>query len=188
VSYFDYEEDAKEEFQAIREGHTRDDKYVQCLGGAEMHWHFIQAEKAAESGLWLPAAITLLAGMENSIRVKLRQRGNGSAEDDATLPPVLGNRLLREARAFGLPVGRLAFPGESEFEANLIRNKPDVEIVRVRNDLCHGNVFEYVDRESGGGMHFFTPECLRSLVHTLIVISRNWVEGLAQFRSMADAT
>jgi hypothetical protein len=79
----------------------------------------------------------------------------------------------------------LAFPNETNFNEKLNTRKPnriDVEIVRQRNNICHGNIFEFVNRDLGLENSFFTPVSLRKLAFELLDISGNWAEKLGDFR------
>jgi hypothetical protein len=157
-------------------------RYIENLRSATMHWHFIQGEEAAEAELWLSAVITLLAGIENSVRVLLRQIEGQDLQLDQDLAAVLSNPLLRAARDKGLPVEELAFAGETDFLQKLGKKAPLVEIVRVRHNLCHGNILEYVNTDLGPDSAFFTPECLRNLAHVLVDTSRRWTDAIGKFR------
>ncbi len=98
---------------------------------------------------------------------------------------ILSNRLLVAARAAGLPVNKLAFPEETDFIQKLESIKPNirnVEIVRVRHNLCHGNILEYINKELGEDNYFFTPECCLKLAVQLLIVSKAWVEELGKFR------
>ena len=84
-----------------------------------------------------------------------------------------------------MPVESLAFPGEADFLAKLASEKPnrvDVELVRQRNNICHGSIFEYINRELGPTNSFFTPECLKPLAFALLDVSWVWAEELGKFR------
>jgi len=52
----------------------------------------------------------------------------------------------------------------------------------LRNNICHGNIYEFINRELGPENSFFTPECLRELSETLLKISYHWAEELGKFR------
>ncbi|MBD8483478.1 hypothetical protein [Pseudomonas coleopterorum] len=149
--------------------------------GAENHWLFAQAYEAMTQGLYLPACTGFITGIEASIRNTMAQIKKPNRVEHVDDVSTLSNGLLRAARAQGLPVDCLIFPGEEHFEANL-QTKTHVEIVRIRHNLCHGNILEYVNTELGEGNAFFTPECCRDLAHMLYAISRNWAAGLGQFR------
>lgn len=98
---------------------------------------------------------------------------------------ILNNKLLISARAAGLPVEKLAFPGEADFIEKLESTGPkkiNVEIVRVRHNLCHGNILEYINKELGESNKFFTPECCLNLAMQLLIVSKAWVEELSKFR------
>jgi hypothetical protein len=146
------------------------------LNAAELHWFFIQAEQALEQNLYLPGTIGLINGIEASIRFTLHQLDGSGPDGD--LGATLGNPLIRAARDGGLPVQFLAFPGESDFDAKLASKQPYVEIVRIRHDLSHGNIVEFINREHG----IFTPECLRELSSQLLNLSREWARELGDFR------
>jgi hypothetical protein len=97
----------------------------------------------------------------------------------------LSNRLLRDAMKSGLPVESLAFPNETEFLERLERNgksKTNVEVVRVRHNLCHGNILDYLNTELGEQNDIFTPECCKDLSYLLLEISKNWAARLGAFR------
>lgn len=57
-----------------------------------------------------------------------------------------------------------------------------IHIGRVRHNLCHGNILEYINKESGDDYPFFTPECCLKLAVYLGAISKSWVQELGKFR------
>lgn len=78
---------------------------------------------------------------------------------------VLSNKLILQAQEAGMPVGYLAFNDENDFLAHLTSEKPnkvDVGIVRLRNNICHGNVMEFVNVDLGSENSYFSPELLKS--------------------------
>ena len=155
------------------------------LGDPSIHWFFIQAIKALEHDLYIPACSAILNGVEASLRRTVHQMEKD--EDEMVLSPyqVLSNSLVSKAREFGLPTEALAFPNETNFEFKLLSRKSDridIEIVRVRNNICHGNILEYISEVPNGGHSFLTPECLRDLAWNLVDVSRTWVYELGLFR------
>jgi hypothetical protein len=159
--------------------------FSEHLRGAEFHWFFIQAVKALEHDLYVPAVSSLLNGIEATLRVTMQQISAPNVPQEPSPYRVLSNKLIQDAHTHGLPVEKLAFAGESNFFDKLISAKPcqvDVEIVRMRNNICHGNVFEFINREQGNGNHFFTPECLRELANSLLEISKKWAFALGEYR------
>jgi hypothetical protein len=151
-------------------------EYIEWLGAAELHWFFIQGEQALEQELYLPGTIGLLNGIEASIRFTLHKLDGKTLDDD--LGATLSNPLIRRAGERGLPVQALAFPGEHDFEAKLATRDSYVEVVRVRHNLAHGNIVEYINREHD----LFTPECLRDTSSRLLKLSREWARQLGEFR------
>lgn len=154
--------------------------FVDELKAAELHWHFEQAREALNAELYLPAVLSYLAAIENSIRSTLHQLDEDGYPANDDLGATLSNRLLRDAHAAGMPIEALAL-GEEEILAGITTNKPNVGIVAVRHDLLHGNVLPYVDRVIG----FFTPECLRDLAIELDRIATKWAQQLGCFRRKA---
>lgn len=153
--------------------------------GAEVHWFFTQALQALKSELYLPACTSFINGIEASIRVTLAQVEEPVRLKDLDPIKTLSNRLLSNALEAGLPVKFLAFPHEQNFLHNLRTKKPNivnVEVVRIRHNLCHGNILEYVNTELGEENAFFTPECCRELAFDLYEVSKLWAKNLGTFR------
>lgn len=160
--------------------------FFEALTAAEFQWFFVQALTAIRTELYLPGVSALFNGIEASLRVTLQQI---AAEKQATfeLSPyrVLSNTLLMSAHDAGMPVGALAFPGEDDFFTRLASKKPnrvDVEVVRLRNNICHGDILEFVQVVDGGKDAFFTPECLRETALVLLGVSFEWAKALGDFR------
>lgn len=154
--------------------------WLQHSLGAESHWLFIQAYDALKHELYLPACTGFLTGIEGSLRNTMAQVKIPARIDNVDDISLLSNSLLRQARANGMSIDALAFPGEHDFEANL-PTRQNVELVRVRHTLCHGNILEYV-RAQDDLPPFFTPECCRDLANKLHMISRSWVANLGEYR------
>src|SRR6266566_1940230 len=98
--------------------------YVEWLKAAEIHWFFIQGQKALERDLYLPGTVALLNGIEASIRFTLHKLDGKDLDED--LGATLSNSLIRRARERGFPVQALAFPGENDFHAKLGAREPYV--------------------------------------------------------------
>nr|WP_233341278.1 hypothetical protein [Escherichia coli] len=65
----------------------------------------------------------------------------------------LSNALLRRAHRAGMPVTLLAFPDEQDLLTKIADGAPKLpyaEIVRVRHNLCHGNILEHIITASDG--------------------------------------
>jgi hypothetical protein len=153
--------------------------------GAEVHWFFTQAVQALNGKLYLPACISFLTGIEASLRVTMSQVEKPVRVEELDPVKTLSNRLLKSAHDAGLPVEALAFPKEDDFLGKLESKKPsqmNAEVVRVRHNLCHGNILEYVNTDLGEDNAFFTPECCRELAHVLHLVSKEWAEQLGAFR------
>ncbi|WP_236176267.1 hypothetical protein [Pseudomonas qingdaonensis] len=157
--------------------------WLQHSLGAETHWLFIQAYDALKHELYLPACTGFLTGIEGSLRNTMAQVKIPAPIDNVDDISLLSNSLLRQARANGMSIDALAFPGEQDFETNL-PTRQNVELVRVRHTLCHGNILEYVSAQEDLPA-LFTPECCRDLANKLHVISRNWVANLGAFGKQA---
>lgn len=152
------------------------------LKATEFHWHFSQGLKALSQELYIPSVLSLLTGIEGSLRFTLYQLKSHLYPFEGDLGSVLSNSLLRQAKEAGIPISVLAFPGEANFIRNLERNTPVVRIVEARNSLAHGNIQSFINRDLGDGLAFFTPECLRPFAEDLSHLSIEWVSALAAFR------
>jgi len=153
--------------------------------GSEVHWFFTQASQALKSDLYLPACTSFLNGIEASIRVTMSQMEVPAKIKGLDPAKTLSNRLLKSAQHLGLPITALAFPGENNFLEKLEGTRTsqvNVEVVRIRHNLCHGNILEYINTELGKDNAFFTPECCRELAYSLQAISKEWAAQLGAFR------
>ena len=159
--------------------------FFERLCAAEFHWFFAQGVDAIMSEFYVPGVSSLLNGIEASIRITIAQVT--SQADIADLSPyrVLSNNLIVNGRDIGMAVSELAFPNETDFDAKLASQKPnriDVEVVRHRNNICHGNVLEFVNRDLGRENSFFTPVSFRPLAFTLLDVSTRWATALGAYR------
>lgn len=162
--------------------------FFERLCAAEFHWFFVQGFDAIWNQCYVPGVSSLLNGVEASLRVTIAQVSGGAPGkplDELSPYRVLSNNLIVNAQAVGMPVEALAFPGEADFLEKLKTVKPnrvDVEIVRQRNNICHGDIFEFINRELGPENSFFTPECLRPLAFALLEVAHKWADELGKFR------
>jgi hypothetical protein len=162
--------------------------FLQALSASEFHWFFVQGLEALRAGLYLPGTSALLNGIEASLRVTMRQVTPDPAPgDEFALSPykVLSNVLIATAREAGMPVEVLAFPGEADFLEKLATPKQarvDVDVVRLRNDICHGNIIPFVIKVDDDIGSIFTPECLREVATDLLGVTFTWAKALGDFR------
>ncbi|MDP3195315.1 hypothetical protein [Tabrizicola sp.] len=161
--------------------------FFESLCAAEQHWFFVQGHDAYVQQLYLPALSSLLNGIEATLRVTLHQIDAEISNKTAELSPyrVLSNNLILQASEKGMEVRYLAFNDEQDFMEKLHSSKPnrrDVEIVRLRNNICHGNVFEFINRDLGAENSFFSPEALKLVTEKVLAISADWCESLGSFR------
>lgn len=175
------DDEMKEFLRQQREAFEERNYWLQHALGAENHWLFVQAYDAWKLELYLPACAGFLTGIEASLRNTMAQVKNPAPVENIDDISTLSNSLLRQARAGGMVIDDLAFPGEQNFEGNLLTRSTHVELVKVRHTLCHGNILQYLRAEDDVGS-FFTPECCRDLANNLHTISRNWVASLGAYR------
>ena len=174
-------EDIAEQFRSFADQHN----YYRRLRGAETHWFFVEAEKALRHGLHIAAVLSFINGIEASIRTNVLYQQGKFDVDSMSNVTVMTNALLREAQSIGLQVEILAFPGEVDFKDKL-KTKEKVELVRVRNNLCHGNIFEYFQKVPNTGETIFTSECLQGLALILKDISEKWSKEIMRFKESQD--
>lgn len=153
--------------------------------GAEIHWLFIQGFQALQKQLYIPACTSFLCGIEASLRITMSQIKVPSRVTNLNPRDLLSNKLIKAAYLNNLPVNTLAFPQENDFVDKFLNDSKriNVELVRVRHNLCHGNILEYVNTELGENYAFFTPECCKELAFQLYEISKRWTHALGKFRS-----
>lgn len=160
--------------------------FFEALSAAEFHWFFVQGLMALRTELYLPGVSSLLNGIEASIRVTMHQiTVDPSNETEPSAYKVLSNVLLSSALASGLPVHVLAFPDEPNFFDKLASPKGqrrDVEVVRLRNNICHGNIYEFIVPKSDEVDAYFVPDTLRNVAAVLLGISFDWAKALGDFR------
>lgn len=155
---------------------------VLTLRATEFHWHFSQGFKALSQELYIPGVLSLLTGIEGSLRFTLYQLKSNLYPFEDDLGSVLSNSLLRQAKEAGIPISFLALPGEANFIRDLERNTPAVRIVEARNSLAHGNIQSFINRTLSDELAFFTPECLRPFAEELSDLSMGWINALTAFR------
>lgn len=188
----DFEPEDAEAFEKHRAQLQELEAYWPYRTTAAIDWFFDQATRATHGELWIAACVTFLNGIENSLRVTLKlkesQAHPQSAEPlvDLSDMATLSNALLRRAYMVGMPVTLLAFPDEDLLNkiAEGAPKRPYAEIVRVRHNLCHGNILEHIITVSDGmeePERLFTPECMQDLALTLSAIGKRWVAGLYQY-------
>jgi hypothetical protein len=167
-----------EKFKAFAVKHN----FVHRIDGAESHWYFIEGAQAFESGLYIASTLSFLNGIESSIRAILMYLDQGFENTDLT-GSVLSNGLLTRAQNVGLDVGLLAFQNEADFTEKLGNKRTPVELVRHRNNLCHGNVFEYIQEVPETGERIFIPEFLAPVASEIRDLSEKWSKEVARFKS-----
>ncbi len=160
--------------------------FFEALSAAEFHWFFVQGLAALRAELYLPGVSSLLNGIEASLRVTIHQLTPDPTGGTEPSPyRVFSNVLLSGAREVGLPVEVLAFPDEHDFVDKLMTSKKDrrnVEIVRIRNNMCHGNIFEFITPKNAEVDAFFTPDALRGISEVLLGVSVKWAKAIGDFR------
>lgn len=162
--------------------------FFERLSAAEFHWFFVQGVDCMFNEFYVPAVSSLLNGIEASLRITISQIQNPQNEFVELTPyKVLSNNLISDAKNLGLPVEALAFPNENDFLTKLQTQKPNVisvEVVRHRNNICHGNILEFVNTDLGRENSFFTPISLRILCFELLNVCGLWAEKLGEFRKV----
>lgn len=157
--------------------------YQRHIGGAEMHYFFVEGKEAYRHGLYIASATCLLIGIEASVRALHAYHVRGINDLNLNPDQTLSNPLLHKARCVGLKIEILAMEGEEEFERKMAlgqQRREQVEIVRLRNNLCHGNVKEFFTHIDDQGT-FFTPEALKKVCEQLLNISKPWAEEIGRF-------
>ncbi|KAB7688463.1 hypothetical protein GBN24_12560 [Plesiomonas shigelloides] len=179
-----YEDEIPAYLDKLRKEYEEDTFFNHNLG-AEVHCFFAQGLSAHKAELYLPACSSFIIGIEASLRITQAQIESAQVVNELDPAKTLSNRLLNDAYNNGLPVNLLAFPNEDDFYEKLQSRWPNilhVEIVRIRHNLCHGNILEHRNENLSEDNIIFTPECVRKLSNNLHEISKRWAQGLGEFR------
>lgn len=172
------QDDHKAYAKELKRRHLEQTFFMRALAPSPFHWQFQQAYDALQNDLYLPGLSGLLNGIEASLRTICCHIKDIPLDGD--LGRVMSNGLLKEARDHGMNIEKLAFPGEEDFMDCLDNPKAPVQLVRLRNDICHGN-FQSYGRELLGIGDFFTPECLGPVSATLLDVCFEWALEVAGF-------
>lgn len=170
-------EEKKADIADIERGHLQSTYFISACAPSPFHWHFHQAYEALRKELFLPGVSGLLNGIEASLRTTLTELGGRPLDGD--LGSVMNNSLLRAAEIHGMAIDHFAFPGEDDFRTKL-PTKDGVRLVRLRNDICHGNFQSFVGKVAGSD--YFVPESLAQTAALLLQVSFNWTRSVADFR------
>jgi len=151
---------------------------------SKFHWFFMEAVDSYQNKLYISSILCILNGIEASLRVTLRQK-SGDGIYNSSLGKTLNNKLLREAKSIGIPVGILRLPGEdkAKFDKKMSPNgstKP-VDILQLRHEFCHGNLSEYLEKISDETA-YFEPAMLHNLNVELLDMSHLWANHLSSWR------
>lgn len=170
-------EDEVKKWEKFRSTHN----YARNIGGAETHWYFIEGDHSFREGLYIASCLCFINGIESSIRTLLMYI-NEKYETLDSKTPNLNNDLIRKTMEAGMDVSILAFPNELDFLEKIKAGKPKVELVRTRHNICHGNVFEYI-QSSDGAEKTFSPESMKATAAILKNICEPWSKEIFRFKN-----
>lgn len=149
-----------------------------------MHWFLIEGEKAFSQELFLASMLSCFAGIEATLRgLMMYSEGGPKTVYEDLEGATLSNPLLQRAGDAGMRIELLAFPGEDDFMTKLPEKRHHVEIVRLRHNFCHGNVFESFEEVPETGDKVFTPASLQPLAEALLAISQSWSQEVGRFKA-----
>lgn len=154
-------------------------EFEENYNGAEFHWHFEQGLNAYLNELYLPALLSLICGIEASLRSTLHLISN-SVEDRLYIPENMNKQMIINAQQKGLPISALAFRNEDDFHEKL-NNNLKLNLLKLRNDLMHGNIGEFT--ESVNEDRIFYPIHLLGPLIEVILMSKRWLKDLNEFKS-----
>ncbi|MDC5215405.1 hypothetical protein OHW69_12125 [Acinetobacter baumannii] len=165
------------DFQSLKFRYEKE--FIQENSGAEFHWYFIQGIEAYINGHYLPALLSLICGIEASLRSTLHLISD-SPEDRLYVAENMNKQMIIKAKQKGLPISVLAFSDEHDFHEK-ITNDEKINLIKLRNDLMHGNIREFT--EYFEDQRIFYPEHLLDPLVEIILISKKWIKELSEFRS-----
>lgn len=117
--------------------------YSYWTQGAERSWFFVEGKFAFEQERYLASLLSYVVGIEACLRTFYCYHQGYRLSDAKYNSIILNNGLLHDCKRSGLQVEVLAFPEESGFLQTIQDNKSKVEIVSLRNDICHGNTVRF---------------------------------------------
>jgi hypothetical protein len=151
--------------------------YVDSVQNSLVHILFKDAIKCGKLELYLAGCITLCTGFEASIKHELLKtnflKHISDPKQRLKSMPNLGDKLLRKAHEFNLPVSHLLLQQDSLDDLKTGR----IRLVSLRNDICHGNFSSFavkVDENQG----YFTRECVADIYFELVAVSIKWLDAL----------
>ncbi len=154
------------------------DLFITDCTGAEYHWHFIEGFEAYSNGLILPALLSCICGIEASLRSTLYLMSTNPGEQ-LYVKKLMNMDLIHEAYIKGLPISNLAFSNENNF-LHKVQNKKKIYLLKIRNDLMHGNIRSYCERHEEE--RIFTPKHLMEDMIEILMISRVWLKEISDFK------
>ncbi|HCI3538433.1 TPA: hypothetical protein NOZ40_002833, partial [Acinetobacter baumannii] len=163
------------DFQSLKFRYEKE--FIQENSGAEFHWYFIQGIEAYINGHYLPALLSLICGIEASLRSTLHLISD-SPEDRLYVAENMNKQMIIKAKQKGLPISVLAFSDEHDFHEK-ITNDEKINLIKLRNDLMHGNIREFT--EYFEDQRIFYPEHLLDPLVEIILISKKWIKELSEF-------
>jgi len=137
---------------------------------------------------YLAACLCFITGIEMSLRLPLLHSLSLDIRDawksKAIGVPLLSNELLRKAKAINLPVEVLRFgldPEISDFVLNLESDDRSEQayIVRLRNNICHGNLNFIVKEEDGERKIYYSD--IEKEAKELEKVAIAWAKGYGRW-------
>ena len=165
-------------------------------------WHIRYGEVApfftdgyacVANGQNLAACLSFITGIEMSLRLPLLHAKGfdiRKAWDPAgTGVPLLSNDLLIKASDIGLPIKFLRYgrdPEESIFLTNLHSEQHGkrANIVRLRNNICHGNLNIFVEEKDG--IALVRNSEIEKEAKELEAVVTGWSKGFGEWHTIAE--
>lgn len=132
----------------------------------------------------LAACLCFITGIEMTLRLPLLFQNGLDIRDayQTKQVPLLSHDLLRRAKRADLPVEMLAYPDEtdtdflSKIESDRVEDR--LRIVRLRNNICHGNLNIFVKDKAGDpAIKIVENEDIKQEAIYLNEIVMRWADG-----------
>lgn len=149
--------------------------------GAEYHWFFLDGLKAFQNGAILASLTSFICGIEASLRSTLYLM-DVDPQDNLYFSEIMNKKTLKLALEKGLPIESLAFKDENDFLKKVTIGDP-TNLMLLRNDLMHGNIYKY--SELVNGERTFFPTNMFEVTTEIMMISKNWIRELVKFKNEA---
>lgn len=172
----------REEVAKGMDKYIRDKRIMQEARGAECHHHLIESYDCFNAGLYIASSLCSITFIEITARYlkAIIETHKTEKHVDIDKNTILNRKLLLELKKEGVNVETLAVEEKETFRERLNNNTNNIEISKIRNNICHGNYSNYFEDTEAGKV--FTPYLVKEDSSTLLYISEKWLSEFSRYK------